>query len=189
MQARNYRVILGLAVLLLAVLACTINVGGPSLPDQRIPVSTQALGELQTAIQTAVTGATGSGQLTLVITEPQLTSYLDNLLQAESQPLFTEPQVYLRNGQIQVFGLAQQGYFQANIEIVVTAGVDAQGQLKIELTSADFGPLPVPVGLKDAVTAAIQEAYTGAVGPAAVGFRLESLNVTDGKMSIVGRTK
>jgi hypothetical protein len=43
--------------------------------------------------------------------------------------------------------------------------------------------------LKDAITASIQEAYTGAIGPAAIGFRLESITVTDGTMTIIGRTK
>jgi hypothetical protein len=57
------------------------------------------------------------------------------------------------------------------------------------LTSGDFGPLLVPAGLNDAVTAAIQEAFTGAIGPAAIGFRLDKITVADGKMTIVGRTK
>jgi hypothetical protein len=49
--------------------------------------------------------------------------------------------------------------------------------------------MPVPIGLKDTVTAAIQEAYTGAIGPAVIGFRLESITVANGTMTIVGRTK
>jgi hypothetical protein len=189
MNVRKGPLLIGLSVLVVSILACTINIGGPAFPDQRIPVSTQAMGELETAIQAAEDTAAGSGQLSLVITEPQITAYLASLLQDQSEPLFTDPQVYLRNGQIQIFGLAQQGYFQATIEIVITAGVDAHGQLKIELTSADFGPLPVPVGLNDAVTAAIQEAFTGAIGPAAIGLRLERLTIADGTMTVVGRTK
>jgi hypothetical protein len=189
MKIRKGSLIAGLSVLFCAVMACTINIGGPAYPDQRIPVSTEAAGELQHAIETA--GATGaeSGQTTLVISESELTSYMAANLQTQATPLFTNPQVYLRNGQIQVYGTASQGYLQATIEIIVTAGVDAQGQLTIELTTADFGPLPVPSGLKDAVTATVQEAYTGAVGPAATGFRLESITVADGTMTVVGRTK
>jgi hypothetical protein len=49
--------------------------------------------------------------------------------------------------------------------------------------------MPVPVGLKDTVTATIQEAYTGAIGPAAIGFRLESITIANGTMTITGRTK
>jgi uncharacterized protein YpmS len=189
MNARKFPLLIGLLVLILAVLACTINIGGPAFPDQRVPVSTQAMSELQTALQTAAAAAAETGQLTITITESQITSYMAGILQAQTQPLLTDPQVYLRNGQIQVFGLAQQGYFQATVEIVFTAGVDEQGQPRIELTSADFGPLPVPAGLMDFVTAAIQEAYTGAIGPAAVGLRLENITVADGLMTIVGRTK
>ncbi len=189
MNVRKISLFAGLSVLILAVLACTINIGGPAYPSQPIPVSTGAAGEFQSSMQTAIAVGAGSGQVTLLITEPQLTSYLAAYLQSQAQPLFTNPQVYLRDGQIQIYGTVTQGYFQANIQIVVVAGVDLQGQLKIELTTADFGPLPVPPGLKDTLTAAIQEAFTGSIGPAVTGFRLESITVADGTMTIVGRTK
>ena len=189
MIARKLSLIIGFSVLFLGILACTMNVGGPAYPDQQIPVSTEAVGEFQSGMQTAVAAGAETGVVTLVITESQLTSYLALRLQTQPQPLFTDPQVYLRNGEIQIYGTAHQGYLLATIAVVVTAGVDEQGQLKIVLTSADFGPLPVPAGLKDAITASLQEAYTGAIGPAAVGFRLESITVSDGTMTIVGRTK
>jgi hypothetical protein len=189
MKVRELSLLVGPFFLFLAIVACTINVGGPSYPDQHIPVSTEAAGELQAAVQTAVAAATESGQVELVVTEAQLTSYLANQLLAQTEPIFVNPQVYLKDGQIQIFGTATQGLFQATIEIVVTAGVDPQGQPRIELTTADFGPLPVPAGLNDTVTAAIQEAYTGVIGPAAFGFRLENISVANGTMTIVGRTK
>ena len=189
MKVRNISLFAGLSVLLMAVLACTFNIGGPAYPDQHIPVSTEAAGELQANLQTAVAAGAESGQVTLVVTEPQLTSYLAAQLQTQAQPLFTDPQVYLRNGQIQIYGTATQGYFQANIQIVVTAGVDPQGQVVIDIATADFGPMPVPAGLKETVTSAIKEAYTGAIGPAATGFRLESITIANGTMSIAGRTK
>jgi len=189
MNGRRLSLFMVLYIFSLAILACTINIGGPLFPDQRIPVSTEAVGNLQTALQTAVADGEVSGQVTLVISETQLTSFLAIKLQTQTQPIFTDPQVYLQDGHVRIYGIAQQGYLQANIEIVLTAGVDEQGQLKIELTSADFGPLPLPASLKDAATATIQEALTGAIGPAALGFRLESITIADGKMTIIGRTK
>ena len=189
MDVRKFSILAGLSVLLMAILACAFNVGGPVYPNQHIPVSTEAVGELLSGVQTAVAAGAESGQVTLVVTEPEVTSYLATQLQTQSQPLFTNPQVYLRNGQIQIYGTVTQGYLQAIIQIVVTAGVDSQGQIQIDVTTADFGPMPVPAGLKDTVTAAIQEAYTGAIGPAAIGFRLESITVANGTMTIVGRTK
>jgi len=189
MKNRRFFLFSSVSILILAVLACTVNVGGPAYPDQHIPVSTEAAGEIQFVVQTAVAAGMESGQITLVLTEEQLTSYLAYQFQAQPQPIFTDPQVYLQDGQIQIYGTARKGYFQATVAIVLTAGVDEQGQLLIELTSANFGPLPVPSGLKEAVSAAIQEAYTGAIGPAATGFRLESVTIADGEMTITGSTK
>jgi hypothetical protein len=189
MKVRKISLLAGLLGLLMTILACTINIGGPAYPDQHIPISTQAAGELQSGWQTAVTAGAESGRVMLVVTEPQLTSFLAAQLQSQAQPLFTNPQVYLRNGQIQIYGTATQGYFQANILIVVTAGVDSRGQILIDVTTADFGPMPVPAGLKDTLTAAIQQVYTGAIVPAATGFRLESISIANGTMTVVGRTK
>ncbi len=189
MNPRKISLLVGVFAVALAVLACTMNIGGPKYPNPAIPVSTEAVGELQSAMGTAVAAGAVSGPITLTFTEPQLTSYLTYKLQAQSQPLITDPQVYLRDGQIQLYGTARKGYFQATARIVLSAGVDAQGQLKIELTSADFGPLPVPSGLKEIITATIQEAYTGALGPVATGFRLQSVTIADGTMTIIAQTK
>jgi len=188
-RAPRKSVFLGLFILILASLACTINIGGPAYPTPPIPVSTEAIGDLNQAIQNALASGQGSGEVTLVITEPELTSYLAYQLSTQAQPVITSPQVYLRNGQIQVYGTTQQGYFIATAAIILDAGVDDQGQLKIDVASADFGPLPVPEGLTEAATSAIEEAYTGWLGPAATGFRLESITVADGKMTVTGRIK
>jgi len=189
MNTRKISLLVGVFVLALAILACTMNIGGPDYPTPAIPVSTEAVGEMQSSMETAVAAGVVSGEITLVFTEPQLTSYLYYKLQAQSQPLITNPQIYLRDGQIQLYGTASKGYFEATARIVLSAGVDDQGQLKIELTSADFGPLPVPDGLKEIITATIQEAYTGALGPVATGFRLTSVTIADGAMTIVGQTR
>lgn len=189
MRTRRKLLFVGLSFLILAVLACSINIGGPAYPTPAIPVSTEAIGDLNQAIQSALTSGLGSGEVTLVITEPELTSYLAYQLSTQAQALISSPQVYLRNGQIQVYGTAHQGYFVATAAIVLNAAVDPQGQLKIDVASADFGPLPVPAGLQEAATAAIQEAYTGWLGPVATGFRLESITVADGKMTVTGRIK
>ena len=76
MIARKLSLIVGFSVLFLGVLACTMNVGGPAYPAQQIPVSTEAVGEFQSGMQTAVAAGAETGEVTLVITESQLTSYL-----------------------------------------------------------------------------------------------------------------
>jgi hypothetical protein len=181
--------VVGIITLALAILACTMNIGGPAYPTPSIPISTEAVGELQLSLETSVAAGAESGQITLSITETQLTSYLYYKLQGQSQPLITNPQVYMRNGEIQVYGTASKGYFEATAEIILSAGVDDQGQLKLGMTLADFGPLPIPDGLKEIISTTIQEAYTGALGPVATGLRLKSISITEGTMTIVGQTK
>jgi hypothetical protein len=185
----NPRIALASLVLMFALFACTLNIGGPEYPEIRIPISTEAVTSMQESIAQAVANGAISGEVTLTITEEQLTSYLTFKLATQSKPFITDPQVTLRDGQIQIYGTAQSGYFEATVRIVFSPSADAEGKLVIELTEADFGPLPVPAGLKDAITAIISEAYTGALGPIATGFRLESIEIVDGIMSLTGRMK
>jgi len=186
---QKFSFLVGVCALTLGILACTMKIVGPAYPTPAIPISTEAVGELQSTLEAAVSAESSSGQVTLVITESQLTSYLTYWLQAQSQPILTNLQVYLQSGQIHLYGTAMEGYFEATIGVVLSAGVDSQGQLKIDLTSADFGPVPVPSGFLDVITTSIKEAYTSALGPVATGFRLDSITISDGIMTIVGRMK
>ena len=189
MNSRKFTLFTIVSTLLFVDLACTFNLGGPTYPYPSIQVSTEAVGEMQSSFQTAVAFEGGSGQVTLSVSEAELTSYLYFKLQGHSKPLITNPQVYLRDGQLIIYGTTSKGYFQATSSIILNAEVDEQGHLKIVLTSADFGPLPVPNGIKEIITSTIQEAYTGALGPLATGFRLQSITISDGTMTIVGQPK
>jgi hypothetical protein len=175
--------------LALASLACTIFVGGPTYPVAPVAVSTEAVGSLDDQFHAAGTAAADSGALTLTINESQITSLLATKLSEQTDPFITDPQVYLRNGEIQVYGKIVQGNLQANVRIVLTATLDADGKPVISITSADFGPLPAPEGLNNAINSLVGEAFTGAIGPAAIGFRLENITIADGVMTLTGRTK
>jgi len=147
-------------------------------------------------MQRAIAAAADTGVITVNLTEPQITSYLatrlqadPSLQQADKKPLITDPQVYLRDGQMQIYGKTQQGIFTANIGILVNMGVDANGQPQIDVASADFGPFPAPAGLKDAITAMVREAYTGSLGPVATGLRIESISIANGVMTVTGRIR
>jgi hypothetical protein len=175
--------------LTLSTLACTLFVGGPEIPTPPIPVSTEAAESIKEQVRLAIEGAVTTGTVTLQINESQLTSLLAIKLASQSNPLMTEPQVLLRDGQMLVYGKVQRGIFVANVSMVINVGVDEAGQPKIEVASADFGPLPAPEGLNTAISALVAEAYTGSLGPIATGFRMESITITHGLMTLSGRVK
>lgn len=197
MRIRTFALPLYLVSMALISLACTIFVGGPdysSLPP--IPVSAEAAESIKEELRRALEAGAQTGTITVNLTEPQVTSYLaarmqtdPDLQQSDRKPLITDPQVYLRDGQMQIYGKTQQGMFAANIGIIVQVGVDANGQPLIEITSADFGPFPAPEGLKNAITAMVREAYTGSLGPVATGLRIETISISGGIMSITGRIR
>ncbi|MEB2333586.1 MAG: hypothetical protein OZ914_04630 [Anaerolineaceae bacterium] len=185
-----------LVVILVVSLACTLFVGGPDYSDlPPISASTEDVQSLKDSVKKAFEDGLQSGVVTIAITEQQLTSYLtarlqnDPNLQQDNKPLIADPQAYLRDGQIQIYGKTQQGIFAANIGVIVNVSVDGNGKPKIEIASADFGPFSAPQGVSEALTAAIEEAYTGAFGPVLTGLRVESISIADGVMTISGRIR
>lgn len=176
-------------LLVLASLACSIFIGGPVYSNEPPPDPTTNALDLQTDIQQAIADGAQTGTISLKITESQLTSYLADKLKSENEPLISDPQVKLRDGQMIVYGKVQSGIFTANISITAQAGVDQNGQPKIEITQTDLGPLPAPQGLNAAVSNFVGEAYTGSLGPIATGFRLETISIDNGIMTLTGRIK
>ncbi len=186
---KRTRILSILILSLLVTLACTIETGGPDIPEQKIPVSAEAVESLKQHIEQAVVDGAETGVVYLFINEAQLTSYLAFELQKSPDPLFTDPQVYLRDNQMRIYGRTQQGMFAANVGIILEVGADELGKPKLQIVSADLGPLPLPSGFNDAITAIIEEAYTGSLGPVATGFRIEMIVIADGVLAIVGRIR
>lgn len=177
------------ASLILASLACTISVGGPDYPADPVPFSENDVINLKTQIEQAMLVGAETGTVNLQITEVQLTSYLIQKMGEQANPPFTDPQVLLRDNQMQILGKIQSGIFTANMSIVLDVTIDENGQPQIDIASAEFGPVPLPSGLKEAAGSAIDEAFTGSLGPVATGFRLETIAIADGLMTLTGRTK
>ncbi len=123
------------------------------------------------------------------LTESQLTSYLAEQLAAQTDPPITNPQVTLRDGQLRLYGTTQTGMFISNVGLAATFSVDQNGQPKIQVTQAEYGPFPAPSAFTDGLSALLGEALTGSFGPAAIGFRLDSISIADGKMVLTGRVK
>jgi len=187
---RKIPILAAMLALLVASPGCVINLGGPALPGETIPVSPDTAVQLQDQFRATIENArAGDGSLTFTITEQQLTSLLASKLEGQSDPFITQPQVFLREGQMRIYGKANRGMFAATVGIVVSTGVDEQGKPLLRVASADFGPLPAPDGLINTITDFVTEAYTSALGPVATGFRLEELGIENGNMTVTGRVQ
>jgi hypothetical protein len=190
MEHKKFTLTFFILILMLASLACSIFIGGPDYPTQTVPASTSEVQTMQTQMAEAFIAGAQSGVVTLTITESQLTSLIAAKILAQENPPFTDPQVFLRDNQLQVYGKIKRGSFTANMLITASVGVDpATGTPKVEIVTADFGPFAAPDGLNSTVSAVVAEAFTGSLGPVATGFRLELITIANGVMTLVGRIK
>lgn len=177
------------AALTIAGLACQVDVGGPGAPGDPIPVSTEAAAQIRDAWQSAIADAVRTGRIALLFNETQLTSFLALRLQEQDDPLLYEPQVFLRNGVIQVHGLTRRGALQASVLITIAPQLDRNGALAFQVTSADVGPLPMPDALRDSVSAILTESLTSPLGSLATGLRITSIAVADGQLALVAEVR
>ncbi|NWF63821.1 MAG: hypothetical protein HXY38_05890 [Chloroflexi bacterium] len=177
-------------ILVVSSLACSVNIGGPEYPAQPISSSPADAQALRDMIAQAMLAGAETGVITLSITEAQLTGFIAEKLAQQPNPPFSDPQILLRDGQMKLYGKITQGYFTANILITMNVTIDElTGEPQITIVSADFGPFPAPEGLNNAISAILDEAFTGSFGPVAVGFRLQEITIADGIMTVTGRIK
>jgi len=175
-------------VLAASTLSCRLNLGGPALPAPPA-ISGAAATEASTSWSDALQEAVRTGQVTVILTEEELTSALASRLEANADSVFHSPAVTLRDGVIQVYGVVEQGPVEATFRLVVTPVIDSEGRLGFELTSADFGPLPASEAIRETVSGMLSEALAGPMGSLATGFRVTSVAVADGALAIVAEMR
>ena len=92
-----------------------MDLGGPAAPGAPIPTSEMAAQEILDAWKSAAEAFPSTGEVRLLITESQLTSLLAARLAESVDPVLREPQVYLQQGQLQIYGRVQQDPFEGAV--------------------------------------------------------------------------
>jgi uncharacterized protein YpmS len=190
MNNRMIYLTLALTALLLAGLACSLPARQAEQPADRepIPVSTEAVATIESNIESAVATATTTGKITVEITEAQLTSVVAQELQKQETPILTEPQIYLRDGKVEITGKAQQSGFSAPLDMFMTVTVE-NGQVHYQVVSAKLGPLPLPQSMLDQFTEQINAALGSQLSPETSNMNIETITIADGKMVITGQAR
>jgi hypothetical protein len=184
-------ILLALAALWAASLACTLpgRSAKPPAGYAPIPVTTQAAGELRQNLEVAASEIATSGSTTVVIDEAQLTSILAIELQSQNQLNIQDPQVYLRDGQVQLFGNLQEGKVTAPLKVFLTISADRQGQPQFQVVEAMAGPLPVPKDLLDQFTTQFDQVLGRRINPDDNLLYIDRITIADGKMTITAHTR
>lgn len=175
--------------LLFASLACQIDIGGPDRPGALIQTDEAQATEVTQIWSQAIADAVSSGQVTVLFNETQITGFVAQRLQADPDPLIKDPQIYLRQGQIQVFGIFEQGILKSAALIRIEPSINAEGQLSLQVVEVSVGPIPAPDLLMESVSAVLTEALTGSFGSLATGIKITSVAISEGEMAIVGEIR
>jgi hypothetical protein len=170
-------------------LACNLTIFSPKTPAPPIPVTTEAVQSLEETAQGAFEGFQQGDTVSLVITETQLTSLIALKLQETGFQTLTNPQIYLRDGKIQVFGTVKREDLEAIAEVIVAVTVDSAGQAIFDIESAKLGPVPLPENLTTQLETRLNLIFQQQIASLAPNMIIESILIADGQMTIQGRQR
>jgi hypothetical protein len=176
-----------LAVLALwfASLACNLNLGGPEIPEDAAPPATpeQSLEETWTE---AVEQAIETGQLTVTLSEAQLTAYVAEALARQEEQVITDPQVILREGEMEIIGTYTSGNVSATMGVVMQVSVDEDGTPHIEVISGAVGPIPLPEDVLQSISDMVNEGLSGDAAATSSGFNITGIQIVENAMILTG---
>lgn len=186
---RLYRYLAVLIALASASIACNFALGQVKPTETPTPPPpTETVAAQQNSIEDALKAAATPGEIKLVINESQLTSIVTGEIQKQDDVPIADPQVRLRDGQIQFSATVEQQGISLPAEVVMTVQPDANGRPDFKVVSASIGPFPLPADVKSELETALDEAFTEEIESRAPNTRIESIVISDGVMTVIGRT-
>ena len=184
-EIRSRTIWLAITALLFGTLACNFGLRAATPPASPIPITTEAAGQLEDVWATAIAGSK-DGQVSIVMTEQQLTSYIALKLAADPTSPLKDVQVFLRDGKMSIYATATANGISAPAEITLSATPTAEGLLEIKIEKASIGLLPIPASLRDSISSSINELITGQFGTQGTGAKITAVTIADGQMVVAG---
>lgn len=158
--------------------------GAPERPGNEIMISPQAAAEAKTTLENALPQPGSLSSIT--ITEQQVTSWLAMELQKTPDLPLSDVQVFLRNGQVQIWGMVNGNENSTSVLIVGEIGIDGNQLPYIEITSMQIGTQTVPDILLGQMEAWLNQTLIENINEQMPGLRLMNVNVVNGLITVSG---
>jgi uncharacterized protein YpmS len=175
-------------ILFLSSLACNLPGREPATetPLPTIPVSTEAVASLQDTLTAAKDAFENNQTVEITVNESQLTSLVARELESDPEIPLTDPQIYLRDGQVTLIASLTQNQIAVPVEIVLVLSADGQGNPEYEVIKGQVGPLPVPANLMNRLTSRLDESIANWTRVDDRQVFVESIAVGDGNLTLRG---
>lgn len=158
--------------------------GAPERPGDEIMVSEQAGLEAKMIIENALPQPGSLSSIT--ITEQQITSWLAMELQKNPDLPLSDVQVFLRNGQVQIWGVVKGSENSTSALIVGEISIDGNQLPYFEIDSMQVGTQLVPDFLLSQMQAWVNELIAKNIHEQLPGLQIMNVNVVNGLITVSG---
>jgi tetratricopeptide (TPR) repeat protein len=122
----------------------------------------------------------------VTITEQQITSWLAMEMKNNPDLPLSEVQVYLRGGQIQIWGMVNGSADSTSALLAGTVSIDSNAQPVFTLEALQIGQQTVPNILLSQAEAWLNELLAEKINSEIPGLKLMNINVTNGLITVSG---
>jgi hypothetical protein len=177
--------LVALIVVAQACCCCTL-LGGPQ-PPYPITPSDEAVQRFDERMNSLTTNPDGS--FTFTVTDEEITSLVVQQLAEQGVPSpISNPQVYFRNGRIEVYGtLSLSGSFSVPGMAALSIAVQ-DGKPVVTVEEIDAGPIPAPSALLDELTNQINQTLADSFAGGGAEFTITDVQIGEGQMAVTGKT-
>jgi len=181
---RNFYILIGCAVLLIASLSCNFPGMSASAPQTK-----PTLSELPTEIPEEIQSQNAENSFTLKVSETQLTSVLNSRLSEIQEPAVSDGQVFLQNGKMEIQASVNQNGMILPLNVVLTVSTDGNGKPTYTIISSSIGPFPLPESVTDQLSGMIENAFADELLSLSNNYYIENIEIRNGLMTIKGYTQ
>lgn len=158
--------------------------GAPERPGTEILTSDVIALEAKTMFANSIPQPGSLSSAT--ITEQQLTSWLAMEMKHSPDLPLSKVQVYLRGGQIQIWGMVNGSIDSTSALLAGSVGIDSNAQPVFTLESMQIGQRTVPNALLSQAETWLNEILAEKINSEIPGLRLMNINITNGLITVSG---
>jgi uncharacterized protein YpmS len=186
MKTRKIKITFLLLGLVLSTLACNLSTAMvKQVPTIAVPTLAPAeQQQLTDQLANQLNQAASGQQVTIELTESQLSSLINGQAGSVQDAQLSNLQVVMDNNQATITGNATSNGFSGNLNIVLAVATDAAGKPQMNVVSATIAGFPIPESALTTISTAINQGLQGQTGQ---GFVVQSMTIADHKLTIIAQ--
>ncbi|GAP20949.1 hypothetical protein [Leptolinea tardivitalis] len=186
MKTKKVKIILILSLLVASALACNLPAAVTKSEKKEviptIPAAEQQ--QLENQIASQISQAASGQQITVELTESQLTSLINSKIPATQDAQFSNIQVTLNDNQAQLSGDVVASGISGKVSISLAVSADAEGKPALTITNATLNGFSLPQSMLTNISTSINDGIKGQTGQ---GFIIQSMSISDHKLIITAQ--